>query len=168
MRHRGIRRRICLSLVNSVFSGTRFFKIKRSLLKFAGMKVEDNVSVVGPLFTTGTLEIGKGTWIGRNLTVHGNGTVTLGEKCDVAPDVTLLTGTHYIGSHKRRAGKGNTNNISIGNGCWIGAKATILPGVHVGEGSVISACSCVTSDVPDDVVVGGVPADVIRKLQNES
>ncbi len=164
MKHRALKRRICLTLVNKVFSGTHSFKIKRRLLRAAGMKIASDVSVVGPLFTTARLEIGIGSWIGRNLVIHGNGVVVIGENCDIAPDVTLLTGTHIIGGHKRRAGRGQTGNITIGDGCWIGARATILPGTTVGNGSVISACACVVNDVAEDVVAGGVPAKVIRKL----
>lgn len=164
MKHLRIGRNICLALVNNVFAGTHFFNTKRLLLRAAGVDLAENVRVVGPIFTTAKLVIGEGAWIGRNLTIHGNGVVKIGRKCDIAPDVTLLTGTHKIGSRIRRAGRGQTDNVSIGDGCWIGARVTILPGVEVGDGAVVSACACVTKNVPDDMLVGGVPAKAIKEL----
>jgi maltose O-acetyltransferase len=92
--------------------------------------------------------------------------VLIGSNCDIAPGVFFITGSHYLGSHERRAGKGFNTNISIGDGSWIGASATILPGVKIGPGCVVAACACVTEDVPQNFLTGGVPAKVIRKLDN--
>jgi acetyltransferase-like isoleucine patch superfamily enzyme len=78
--------------------------------------------------------------------------------------VTFQTGTHFIGDHDRRAGKGYNSDIKVGNGCWIGVRSTILPGISIGDGSVVAACACVARDVEKDTLVGGVPAKQIRKL----
>ena len=88
----------------------------------------------------------------------------IGDNCDVAPDVTFLTGGHRIGGHDRRAGLGERYQITIGSGVWLGARSTCCGEISVGDGSVVAACACVVGDVPEDVLVGGVPAGVIREL----
>ena len=77
--------------------------------------------------------------------MHGNGTVVIGNNCDIAPDVTFLTGGHQIGNAERRAGAGETYQITVGSGVWIGARATILLNTVIG---------------------GGVPARVIKELED--
>ncbi|MCD7802184.1 MAG: hypothetical protein LUH09_04670 [Clostridiales bacterium] len=163
-----IKRMITLSLVNHVFAGTRFFGIKRALLNQVGYQIGEGTKIVAPITNTGTLCIGKDCWIGRDLTIHGNGTVTIGDCCDVAPGVTFLTGGHQIGTHVRRAGAGETYSIHVGSGTWIGARSTILGNVTLGDGCVVASMACVTRNIPADTVVGGVPAKPIRSLENES
>ena len=152
-------------MVNHVLNGTRFFTAKRNLLCSIGYEIGENTKVIGPIYNTGTLCIGANCWIGCNLTVHGNGMVTIGDNCDIAPDVTFLTGGHRIGNHCRRAGEGEVYHIFIGNGVWVGGRTTILCNTNVGDGSVIAACSCVKKDVPADTMVAGVPAKVMKELE---
>ncbi len=160
----GLYRRFALFAVNHLFSGTGSYEIKRFLLNSAGHSVGTGTKIVGPVFITGKADIGSDCWIGRNFTIHGNGTVKIGDRCDIAPEVMFLTGTHEIGGPERRAGNGKNGEISVGSGCWIGARATILSGADIGSGAVIAACACVTADVPDNVLTGGVPAKTIRPL----
>lgn len=163
----GIRNRVCWFLVNRVYAGTKHFEKKRALLQKLGHVIGEGTKVVGPLFCTGRLVVGKDCWIGKNLTVNGNGMVVIGDRCDIAPEVTFQTGTHEIGSHNRRAGTGSNRDIRVGSGCWICVRSTILGGVRIGDGSVIAACACVNADVEADTVAGGVPAKTIRKLTDD-
>lgn len=165
---RSVKRRIAMFCVNYLFSGTRYFSIKRRLLQAAGYEIGKDSKVVGPVFSTGSLSIGRNCWIGRNLMVHGNGSVEIGDNCDIAPDVTFLTGGHEIGGSQRRAGKGKSYKIHVGNGVWIGARSTIFSDVKIYDGSVIAACSCVQRDVFVDTLVAGVPARVVKELANET
>lgn len=148
-------------------SGTKFFGIKRKLLISAGHEVGENTKIVGPIFCTGTLHIGTDCWIGRCLSVEGNGHVHIGDCCDIAPQVTFFTGGHKIGNADRRAGSGETYTIRIGNGTWIGGRASLVREVSVGSGCVVAACACVCADVPDNTLAGGVPAKRIRDLCHE-
>ena len=166
MKLRSIKKRIVLHMVNHTLAGTRFFAAKRRLLRSIGYEIGDNTKIVGPIHHTGTLCRGADCWVGCNLTVSGNGPVTIGDNCDIAPDVTFPTGGHRIGSHARRAGEGETYRISVGNGVWIGAHATVLNNTGIGDGSVIAACACVRRDVPADTMVAGVPARVIKELED--
>lgn len=74
----------------------------------------------------------------------------------------MLTGSHDISDRNFRL---ITKPIKIDNGCWIGTSSTILPGIHIGEGAVIGACSLVTKDVAAWTVVGGNPAKFIKKRE---
>ena len=150
--------------VNHILAGTVFFERKRRLLNSVGFSFGEGTKVVGPLFCTGTLITGKNCWIGRELSVNGNGTVIIGDNCDLAPEITILTGGHEIGPAERRAGKGEIYTVRIQNGCWIGARSTLGKNITVGAGSVVAACACVMRDVAPNTMVGGVPAKTIRIL----
>lgn len=159
-----IRRRAVFFLVNRIFVGTRAFSIKRRLLTSIGISIGQNTRVVGPLYCTGRLTIGNDCWIGRGFRVEGNGKVRIGDRCDIAPDVTFYTGGHELGDETRRAGAGRTFVQTVGDGSWICARVTVCEQVHIGHGCVVAACACVVADVEDDTMVGGVPAKTIRKL----
>ncbi len=163
----GMKRRIAFFLVNRVFSGTRCFAIKRGLLIFAGYPIGDHTQIVGPIFCTGNLSIGSRCWIGRDLRIHGNGSVVIGDNCDLGPEVAFLTGSHAIGPAARRAGPGKSDAIRVEPGCWICARTTVTNAVTIGRGSVVAACACVVTDVPENTLVGGVPARILRTLHEE-
>ena len=154
-------------LVNHIYVGTHAFKRKRKLLRSIGWQIGEGTRIVGPITNTGTVQIGKDCWIGRDFTVNGNGHVVIGDNCDIAPQVTFLTGGHEIGGPDRRAGKGEKYTVTVGNGCWIGARSTLGRNITVGDSTVIAACACVMKDIPDNVLAGGVPAKVIRKFEND-
>ena len=163
---KSIKRKIVKFLVNKVLDGTnpRFFPIKAKLLRSIGYVIGNNVSIVGPVICTGKLEVGDNSWVGTNLVIRGNGTVKIGHNVDIGPDVTFLTGTHEIGNENRRAGKGCNSTITIGDGCWVGAKSVFLNTITIGRSTIIAACSCVNKDASDNVLIGGVPARIIRVL----
>lgn len=161
-------RKICLFLVNKVFVGTKHFQKKRILLNLMGIQIGTNTKVVGPIECTGKLRVGKNCWIGKNLIVNGNGIVEIGDNCDIAPEVTFLTGGHEIGGECRRAGMGEIYTIFVGNGVWIGARSTLLRNIVVGDGAVVAACSCVHRNVETNTLVGGVPARKVKDLKSDS
>ena len=90
--------------------------------------------------------------------------VTLGDKIAVGHDVMFLTTSHDFQHADRRGGDFTHAPIFVGNGAWIAARATILPGVTIGEGAIVAAGAVVAQDVAPHTLVGGVPAKVIRKL----
>lgn len=164
MKLRSVKHRLVMFCINHIFAGTRFFGIKRWLLRSAGYEIGDGTKIVGPLLCSRSIKVGRNCWVGRDLTVCGNGLVEIGDNCDIAPGVMFLTGGHVIGDSERRAGPGETYTIRVGDGCWIGARATITKEVRLCNGCVVAACACVTADVAENTLVGGVPARPIKDL----
>lgn len=111
---------------------------------------------------TGPITVGKHVFVNQKSYVRPE--VTIGDYVSIGPYVQLLTDTHEIRDWKSRAGNPIKKPIYIGTGSWIGSGAIILGGVTVGSGSIIAAGSVVTKDVPDNVIVGGNPAKIIRNL----
>lgn len=164
---KGLRYKLNIFLVNKVYVGVnqKKFEKKRKLLNKIGYSVGEGTKIVGPIFCTGKLIVGKNCWLGKNLTINGNGAVKIGDNCDIAPEVTFQTGTHEIGDCERRAGEGYNLDIDVGSGTWIGVRATILPGVKIGDSCIVAACACVNKSVDSNKLVGGVPAKNIKDLE---
>lgn len=162
-----IRRCFFLWIFNAFFAGfTRFWKMKRTLLKLSGINVGKGTRIVGP-FKCGNcanIIIGANSWIGPSFEIYGNGKIIVGSNCDIAPSVSIISGSHIIGGAKRRAGKGISYKIEIGDGCWIGAKSTLMGNIKIKDSSIIGACSLVNKNVDSNTCVGGVPAKIIRLL----
>ncbi|PDY44306.1 maltose acetyltransferase domain-containing protein [Bacillus pseudomycoides] len=91
--------------------------------------------------------------------------VTIGENCMLAPGVHIYTATHPLDPIERISGAEFGKPVTIGNNVWIGGRAIINPGVTIGDNSVIASGTVVTKDVPDNVVVGGNPAKIIKKIK---
>ena len=110
------------------------------------------------------ISVGRGTFINSNLTALDVAPITIGEDCQIGPNVQLLTPTHPLEPQPRRDKLEAAQPITIGDNVWIGGGAIILPGITVGENSVIGAGAVVTRDVPPNVVAVGNPARVVREL----
>lgn len=112
------------------------------------------------------IEIMDDVWIQGNCQLNGGGGIKIGQGTIFAHDVQLLTQNHnydsddlmYIPYDERNIDK----PIIIGKYVWIGARATILPGVSIGDGAVVGACSVVTKSIPSYAIVGGNPASIIK------
>ena len=107
------------------------------------------------------LSIGRDTVVNIGCVFELNDRVTVGERVSIGHEVYFLTTSHHMGGRRRRAGRLVVAPITVGDGAWIGARATVLPGVTIGAGSVVSAGSVVQQDVVPNSLVGGVPARVI-------
>ena len=158
--------KIILFIINKFLLGVHFFKLKRELLKFAGITIGKNTKVVGPIIlNTYNVIIGDECWIGRGFTVDGNGKVHIGNKCDFAPEVLISTGSHIIGDSMRRAGEGLTKHTIIGSGTWVGTRSTIIEGSNIGDGCIVGACSLINKSFGNNLIIAGTPGKVIRNLQ---
>jgi maltose O-acetyltransferase len=90
--------------------------------------------------------------------------ITIGSNVFFGPNVQVYTATHPLDAIERRTVE-FSKPVTIGNDCWIGGGSIILPGVTIGSGVTIGAGSVVTKNVPDNVLVAGNPAKIVRKLQ---
>lgn len=147
---------------------TRFYGVKRLLMRIAGLAVARNVRVISSVnIVTPFVEIGENSFIGHEcllIAAHGS-RIRIGRNVDFGPRCLIVTGTHDIGPAGHRAGDGQAHDIVIGDGVWVGAGSTILAGVTVGAGSVLAAGSVVAKNVEANVLAGGNPAKVIRELE---
>lgn len=93
--------------------------------------------------------------------------ITFGDNCMLGPNVKLYTATHPLNPVKRNSGLEDGAPITVGDNAWIGGGATLLAGVTLGDNVVVGAGSVVTKSFPDNVVIAGNPAQVIRDLSEE-
>lgn len=113
------------------------------------------------------ISIGDRTFINCNVTVLDTNRINIGKDVLIAPGVVISAATHPLDAERRVSRRFQSHPINIGDRAWIGANSCILTGVSIGNNSVVAAGSVVTEDVPDNCLVGGVPAKVIKKLNDE-
>ncbi len=163
--------RYILNILIFFIPPTRFFNLKRTLANCVGLRFEEGVAICGQtcFFGKGLLVIGKNTWVGINNSFYCSqfAEIRIGANCDIGPEVSFVAGSHEIGGKGRRAGQGTGSNIVVEDGCWIGARVTILGGVTVSSGAIVGAGSLVNKDIPSNVIYAGVPAVFIRSLNDE-
>lgn len=90
--------------------------------------------------------------------------IHIGDNCMLAPGVHIYTATHPLDATERNSGLEFGKPVTIGNNVWIGGRAVINPGVSIGDNVVVASGAVVTKNVPDNVVVGGNPARIIKTL----
>lgn len=140
-------------------------KVRIRMLRWLGFDISRGADIRGGAVITGRdIAIGAGTYIGAAAFLDGDGGLTLGENCNIAPRVSFYTVTHQIGNAHRRAAAHEKYPVRIGNGVWVGAGSTIIPGVTIGDGCVIGAGSLVVSDCEPHGVYVGSPAKRTRDL----
>jgi maltose O-acetyltransferase len=112
-----------------------------------------------------SIRIGARTFANYGLVALDVAPITIGDDAQIGPNVQLLTPTHPVAAGPRRDKWEAALPITIGDNVWLGGGAIVLPGVQVGHNSVVGAGAVVTKDVPDDVVVVGNPARVVRAVE---
>lgn len=138
--------------------------IRRRIYNALGMQIATKNIHPKNHFSGCKIKIGDGCYIGYMCFFDATGGILIEENCNIAMKCTFITSTHKIGNTNRRAGHNLTKKIHIGNGVWIGANSTILPGVSIGDGCVIAAGAVVVNDCIENCIYGGVPAKIIKKL----
>jgi maltose O-acetyltransferase len=138
---------------------------RAALAELLGSLGED-AFVKAPLFVDygENLHIGARTFVNYNLVALDVVTITIGEDCQIGPNVQLLTPIHPLEPGPRRDKLEAARPITLRDNVWLGGGVIVCPGVTIGENSVIGAGSVVTRDVPPNVVAVGNPARVLRDL----
>jgi len=129
----------------------------------------EEVEIRPPLFVDygSNITVGARTFINYNLTALDCVAITIGEDCQIGPNVQLLTPIHPIAPAPRRARIEAARPITIDNNVWLGGGVIVCPGVTIGENSVVGAGAVVTRDLPAGVVAVGNPARVIRVIGDD-
>ena len=148
---------------------SKCYAFKRLVLRMAGINVCADAKINGHtwFYGRGKVTIGDRTWIGpgcRFYSTFGT-TIEIGKDCDIAPEVSFVTGSHEFGTSARRAGPGFSKDIHVEDGTWLGARVTVLGGVVVGSGSFVAAGGMVNANLPSNCLAAGIPAKVKRSFE---
>ncbi|MFT4022792.1 MAG: sugar O-acetyltransferase [Flavihumibacter sp.] len=137
--------------------------IRALLSQITGSEIDESVAVFTPLY----INYGKHTKIGKNVFINFDctfldlGGITIEDNVLIAPKVSLLSEGHPVSPEKAGLVPGH---IHIKKNAWIGANATILPGITIGENAIVASGAVVSKDVPANTVVGGIPAKIIKQM----
>ena len=140
-------------------------EVREIMSQITGKPLDETFAMFPPFYT----ECGKNIHIGKNVFINcgchfqDQGGIYIGDDVLIGSYVVLATINH--GQAPKERGNNYPAPIHIGNKVWIGSHATILPGVTIGENAVIAAGAVVTKDVPANAIVGGVPAKIIKTIE---
>jgi len=139
--------------------------IRAAFEELIGKPVGDRFTLIPPFYTDYGLNItiGEAVFIGYQSAFTGHAPIDIADEVMIAHKVNLVTAGHAVAPEERRRTV-TAAPITIDRNAWIGAAATVLPGVHVGADAVVAAGAVVTRDVPPATLVAGVPATVIRSF----
>ena len=161
----------CASMIPSyfIFNKSRIFLYRLAGATIGiGVRIDGNMSI-SPSSRSPTaknIRIGDGTYANYGLRISARfETVTIGSMCLFGPEVVLETSTHSTSEWNGYYRRLMSAPIHIGDRVWVGARAVILPGVTIDDEAIIAAGAVVVRDVPARVIVGGVPAKIIRTLE---
>jgi len=157
-------RTLCAKLNNGVYTNEQ---IRQHVSKIIGQGLDENFSLFLP-FTTDfgqNIKIGKSVFINSGCRFQDQGQIIIGDQCLIGHNVVLATINHDFNPLKR--GTMYLKPIVLKKKTWIGSNATILPGVTVGENSIVAAGSVVTKDVAPNTIVGGNPAEFVSNLEDK-
>lgn len=135
--------------------------------KLTGRPVDKSFALFPPFHTDcgKNIHVGKNVFINMGCKFQDQGGIFIGDGTLIGHNVVLATLNHAMSPDNRSTMI--PKPIHIGKNVWIGSNATVLPGVTIGDGAVIAAGAVVAKDVPENTVVGGVPAKTIRIIKQE-
>jgi maltose O-acetyltransferase len=138
--------------------------LRSTVLKRLGLDLGPETYLGSRTLLKGTkIKTGRGCFINHGCHID-RGQLTLGNLVYVGPGVTFVTQDHKIGHANKRAGANIDKPITVGDGSWIGANATVLGGVNIAEGCIVASGAVVTRDTVANGVYGGVPARLLKSL----
>lgn len=142
---------------------------RNALLKEMFAEIGENCYIEPPFhsnFGGGHVHFGNNVYANFNLTLVDDTHIYVGDNTMFGPNVTVATAGHPILPELRQQGYQYNAPIHIGENCWIGAGALILPGITIGDNVVIGAGSVVTKDIPSNVVAVGNPCRILREIND--
>jgi len=143
---------------------------RAALLKEMFAEIGENCYIEPPLHSNWGgkhIHFGKNVYANFNFTAVDDTHIYVGDYTMIGPNVTLATAGHPILPNLRQQGYQYNAPIHIGKNCWLGAGVIVLPGVTIGDNTVIGAGSIVTKDIPANVVAVGNPCKVLREINDK-
>jgi acetyltransferase-like isoleucine patch superfamily enzyme len=153
-----------LNLSVALNTSTDINQSRERLGEIIGTQLDESTTIFTPFYTNfgRFIQLGKNVFINHACSFLDMGGITLEDQVLLGPKVNLITENHPVDPADRRAVI--CKPIVIKRNAWIGAAATILPGVTIGENAIVAAGAVVSRDVPANTVVGGVPAKFIKTI----
>ena len=143
---------------------------RTNLLKEMFAEIGENCYIEPPFhanFGGHHCHFGKNVYVNYNLTAVDDTHIYVGDNTMMAPNVILASAAHPLDPEERRKGYQYNKPVHIGKNCWLGAGVIVVPGVSIGDDTVIGAGSVVTKDIPSGVVAVGNPCRVIKEIKRE-
>ena len=143
---------------------------RTNLLKEMFAEIGENCYIEPPFhanFGGHHCHFGKNVYANYNLTAVDDTHIYVGDNTMMAPNVILASAAHPLDPEERRKGYQYNKPVHIGKNCWLGAGVIVVPGVSIGDDTVIGAGSVVTKDIPSGVVAVGNPCRVIKEIKRE-
>jgi hypothetical protein len=143
---------------------------RTNLLKEMFAEIGENCYIEPPFhanFGGHHCHFGKNVYANYNLTAVDDTHIYVGDNTMIAPNVILASAAHPLDPEERRKGYQYNQPVHIGKNCWLGAGVIVVPGVSIGDDTVIGAGSVVTKDIPSGVVAVGNPCRVIKEIRRE-
>lgn len=139
-------------------------EVRALFFKLIGKPVDPSFGLFPPFYTDfgKNITVGKRVFINSGCRFQDQGGIVIGDGALIGHSVVLATLNHDFAPEKRA--NLHPAPIHIGKNVWIGAHATVVPGVTIGDGAIVAAGAVVTKDVPANTIAGGVPAVVIRRI----
>jgi acetyltransferase-like isoleucine patch superfamily enzyme len=139
-------------------------EIRALMSELTGKPIDQSFTLFPPFYSDfgKNIHIGKDVFINSGCRFQDQGGITIGDGALIGHCVVVATLNHSIAASRRHDIR--PAPVSIGKNVWIGAHATILPGVSIGDDSVIAAGAVVAKDVPINSIAGGVPSRIIREI----
>ncbi|MCC8112966.1 MAG: sugar O-acetyltransferase [Bacteroidales bacterium] len=139
-------------------------EIRELMSEIVGYKVDETFRMFPPFYSDfgRNIHLGKNVFINCNCQFQDQGGIFIGDGALIGPSTIIATLNHDQNPERRQ----NMRHapVHIGRNVWTGAHVTILPGVTIGDGAIIAAGAVVNKDVPANVIVGGVPAKIIKTI----
>lgn len=143
------------------------FEKRQALLKEMFAEIGDHCYIEPPFYANfggKHIHFGEGVYCNFGVTMVDDTHIYVGDHTMIGPNVTVATAGHPILPELRESGCQYNMPVHIGRNCWIGAGAILVPGITIGDHTVIGAGSVVTKDIPDRVVAVGNPCKVLREI----
>lgn len=142
---------------------------REALIRSLFGKTQKHFTIVSPFYCDYgyNIEIGENFFANMNCVILDGAKVSFGDNVFIAPNCGFYTAGHPLDVERRNKGLEYAYPITVGNNVWIGANVSVLPGVSIGDNSVIGAGSVVTRSIPANVLAAGNPCRVIREITDE-
>lgn len=153
-----------IKLSAALNTSTDIDQVRERLSEIIGSQIDKSTTIFVPFYTNfgQHIQLGNNIFINHACTFLDMGGITIEDDVQIGPKVNLITENHPIDPANRKVL--DLKSIHIKRNVWIGAAATILPGVTIGENSVVAAGAVVRNDVEANTIVAGVPAKVIKNI----